>query len=129
MINRVGSSSMIVTRSFVIVLVLAAAGCASSLDSPDYERHNSSRLTVPYERQDVIYFDVKVSPTYPRNDEAAEATRMEWLQAWLDFKNLCPNGHEVVERREFRFEELNAGRYDLRYEVACTSELVDAEET
>jgi hypothetical protein len=102
--------------------VLVLSGCASSLESPDYERHNSSRLTVPYERDDVIYFDVKVSPTYPRNDEGAEAKRMEWLQAWLDFKNLCPSGYEIVDRREFRFEELNAGRYDLRYEVACNTE-------
>lgn len=113
---------MIAMRVFLVAGVLAATGCASSLESPDYERHNSSRLTVPYEREDVIYFDVKVSPTYPRKSEAAEATRMEWLQAWLDFKNLCPGGYEIVERREFLFEELNAGQYDLRYEVACTPE-------
>ena len=67
---------MIAMRVFLVAGVLAATGCASSLESPDYERHSSSRLTVPYEREDVIYFDVKVSPTYPRKSEAAEATRM-----------------------------------------------------
>ena len=109
------------TRVLILAGVAAVAGCASSLESPDYERHNSSRLTVPYERDDVVYFDVKLSANSPANDPAAEAKRMEWLQAWLDFKNLCPNGYEIKDRREFRFEELNAGRYDLRYEVACTS--------
>ena len=111
---------MIAMRVFILAGLLAATGCASSLESPDYERHNSSRLSVPFERDDVIYFDVKLSPNVPDNDPVAEEKRMEWLQAWLDFKNLCPNGYEIKDKREFRFEELNAGRYDLRYEVACT---------
>ena len=112
---------MIKVRSLVPVIVLAVAGCAGMHDSPDFERHSASQLTVPYERDDVVYFDVKLSPTYPDGDAAAEEKRMEWLQAWLDFKGLCPSGYEIVERRKFRFEELNAGRYDLRYEVACTT--------
>jgi hypothetical protein len=113
---------MIKGRSLCLGLALALAGCAGMHDSPDFERHSNSQLTVPHERDDVVYFDVKLSANYPDRDAAAEAKRMEWLQAWLDFKGLCPNGYEIVNRREFRFEELNAGRYDLRYEVACTTE-------
>ncbi|UCG71642.1 MAG: hypothetical protein JSV45_10255 [Chromatiales bacterium] len=111
---------MIAARVLVPGIALAIAGCAGMHESPDFERHSASQLSVPYERDDVVYFDVKLSPTYPDGDAAAEQKRMEWLQAWLDFKGLCPNGYEIVERRKFRFEELNAGRYDLRYEVACT---------
>lgn len=110
---------MIASRSLFSGIALAIAGCAGMEQSPDFERHNESRLTVPYERDDVVYFDVKLSPTYPDGDEAAEEKRMEWLQSWLDLKSLCPNGFEIVNRRPFRFEEMNAGRYDLRYEVAC----------
>lgn len=116
---------MIVMRGLFLAGVLVVTGCTSSLKSPDYERHNSSRLTVPYERDDVVYFDVKLSPNSPDKDPAAEEKRMEWLQAWLEFKNLCPNGYEIKDRREFRFDELNAGRYDLRYEVACQTVTAD----
>lgn len=110
---------MIAGRSLFAVLALAVAGCADIHKSPDFERHNESRLTVPYDRDDVVYFDVKLSPTNPDANPVAEEKRMEWLQTWLDLKSLCPNGFEIVNRRPFRFEEMNAGRYDLRYEVAC----------
>jgi hypothetical protein len=108
-------------RSVVLCGAVLAAGCASMHESPDFERHRESRLTVPYERDDVLYFDVKLSPSLPDGDPAAEAKRMEWLQAWLDFRSLCPNGYEIAERRPFRFEEMNPGRFDLRYEVTCTT--------
>ena len=113
-------SIMRVVRAIGLGLALVAAGCASFDESPDFERHTESRLTVPYERDDVVYFDVKLSPNLPDGDAAAEAKRMEWLQTWLDLRKLCPNGYEIVSRRPFRFEEMNAGRYDLRYEVACS---------
>ena len=112
---------MIGLRCCFIGFVAFAAGCASMHESPDFQRHRESRLTVPQERPDVIYFDAKISPTYPDQDPAAEAKRMEWLQAWLDFRNLCPNGYEIKERRAFRFEESNPGRFDLRYEVGCAA--------
>lgn len=117
---------MIARPSLVPGLLLVIAGCAGMEQSPDFERHNESRLTVPYDREDVVYFDVKLSANYPDNNPAAEAKRMEWLQTWLDLKSLCPGGFNVVQRRPFRFEEMNPGRYDLRYEVACEVPAEDA---
>lgn len=109
-------------KSVVPALVASAllAACASMHESPDFERHRETRLTVPYDRNDVIYFDARFSPSYPDNNPAAEAKRMEWLQVWLDTKSMCAEGYEIVDRRPFRFEESNPGLYDIRYEVACT---------
>jgi len=110
---------MNVMHNFVWLAVLASAGCAANQDSPDFQRHRETRLTVPYERNDVVFYDAKFSPAFPDNNPAAEAKRMEWLQVWLDTKSMCADGYEIVERRPFDFEESNPGRYDVRYEVAC----------
>jgi len=68
---------------------------------------------------DVLYFDVYTSAEYPADNATAEGIRMGWLEAWLSQFNLCASGYDVIQRREFEFMELNAGRYDLRYEVQC----------
>jgi hypothetical protein len=106
-------------RNFVCLAAIACAGCAANRDSPDFERHRETRLTVPYERNDVVYYDAKFTPEFPDDNAAAEAKRMEWLEVWLDTKSMCADGYEIVERRAFRFEESNPGRYDVRYEIAC----------
>lgn len=36
---------------------------------------------------------------YPENSAAAEATRMEWLRAYLDLNDLCARGYEITERK------------------------------
>jgi len=107
------------TRIFVCLSALICAGCAANRDSPDFARHRETRLTVPFERNDVVYYDAKFTPAFPDKNPAAEAKRMEWLEVWLDTKSMCVDGYEIVERRPFRFEESNPGRYDVRYEVAC----------
>ena len=110
---------MSVIRVFVWLTLVACTGCAANRDSPDFQRHRETRLTVPYERNDVVFYDAKFTPAFPDNNPAAEAKRMEWLEVWLDTKSMCADGYEIVERRPFGFEESNPGRYDVRYEVAC----------
>lgn len=105
------------------VLVLAAAGlltaCDSIHESPDYERHRYSQLSEPSDRDDVLYFDVKVDVNFPEDNPVAEDKRMAWLEAWLAQRNMCADGFEIANRREFDSMEYNPGRYNLRYEVTC----------
>ena len=113
--------SQSVIRCLVFALVLLAlSGCAQMHESPDYIRHTYSQVSEPFDRNDVFYFDVRFDPNYPDGDPAAEAVRMQWLSEWLEQRGMCPNGHEVVERREFDMLEHNPARYDIRYEVRCT---------
>ena len=107
-------------RVFLAVSVVVAA-CSTIPESRDFERHRSSALTVPYDKPDVMYFDVRLTADVPDNDPAGEARRMEWLEGWLEARNLCAAGYEILERRKFRYEEDNPGRYDLRYELRCKS--------
>jgi PBP1b-binding outer membrane lipoprotein LpoB len=106
-------------RASLPVLALLFVGCASLNESPDFVRHRYSQLTEPYDRSDVVYFDVMFDPSYPDNDSAAEAKRMEWLSDWLEKIHMCPDGYEIVTRRPFDMLENNPARYDIRYEVKC----------
>jgi hypothetical protein len=103
---------------FVIMVAAILGGCQDIRESADFERHRHSRLFQPYDRPDVIFFDVRFSPDFPAG-AAAEATRQAWLAQWLRQRGLCPGGHEVVEQRPFAYEEDNPGRYDQRYRVRC----------
>ena len=109
-----------------VVLALVVASCASMHESKDFERHRNSQLEVPYDRDDVFYFDASFTAQYPDDDGAAEAVRLEWLAQWLDQRSLCPDGFEVVTRRPFEFLEHNPARHDVRYEVKCKSSPPDA---
>ena len=95
------------------------AGCSGMHDSPDFYRHSLSQLSSPLEGGDFLWFDVKLTPEYPDNNEAAEAQRMQWLSDWLEVRKLCINGYDILERREFEYLEHNPARYDLRYKVQC----------
>lgn len=110
-------------RKFAIALIalpLAACGNMQSIhDSPDFDRHSLSQLSKPMDGGDYYWFDVKLTPEYPADSEAAEAVRMEWLSAWLETRKTCTNGYEILERREFDFLEHNPAQYDLRYKVRC----------
>ncbi len=101
---------------------LLLTGCAGIYESEDFDRHRMSRLTVPFDASDSFYFDVMLSPEMPDDDSAAEARRLEWLQTWVESRQLCPSGYAVAERRPFRYDELNAARHDLRYVVKCRSQ-------
>ena len=103
----------------VVLLAGVLVACESIHDSPDFERHRHSQLTEPFERNDVVYFDVTFDPNFPDDDPIAEEIRMEWLTAWLAQRKMCPNGYEIVARRPFDMLENNPARHDIRYEVKC----------
>jgi hypothetical protein len=105
--------------ALILIIVLVAA-CTDIHKSADYERHRYSQFVVPYERNDVMYFDVTLNVEFP-DDEVGEATRMEWLKSWLEQRNMCADSFEIVNRRPFDPMENNPARYDLRYEVKCSA--------
>ena len=101
-------------------VLLVVTGCSKSIhESKDYYRHSLSQLSVPRDGGDFVWFDVKLSPEYPDSNPAAEEQRMEWLEDWLEVRQMCANGYEILERREFGFLEHNPAQYDLRYKVQC----------
>ena len=93
--------------------------CTSIHESPDFERHRYSQVVEPYNRKDVMYFDVTLSAEFPDNDKAAEAIRMEWLEGWLELRKMCSEGFEILARRDFDMMEDNPARHDVRYEFKC----------
>lgn len=108
-------------------LVLALTGC-TAFDTPDtYNRHRLSDITLPRApageaadgSTDIFFFDVTVTAEFPDNSAAAEAERMQWLEEWLEQRNMCASGHEIVKKRRFDYMEDNPARRDLRYEVRC----------
>jgi hypothetical protein len=105
-----------------VALLLQLSACADIHESEDFERHRNSQLTTPYDRNDVFYFDVILSPEVPDGDPVAEQRRMAWLEGWLEARKLCPAGYEIKDRRPFGTLEDNPGRYDLRYVVGCKVE-------
>ena len=111
--------SLSVSIALLLVGLTGIAGCANIHESEDFERHRASQIVIPPDSNDLFYFDAIFSPSYPDNDPAAEARRMEWLATWMETRKMCLDGHEVVNRRAFKFEESNPGRYDVRYEVRC----------
>ncbi|HHQ13447.1 MAG TPA: hypothetical protein ENK16_00310 [Chromatiales bacterium] len=116
---RVSTLGRLSLRGFLVTWVLAVTACSTIPESRDFERHRLSALTVPYGKPDVLYFDVRLTADVPGDDPTAEARRMEWLQGWLEARNLCASGYEILKRRKFRYEEDNPGHYDLRYELRC----------
>lgn len=106
----------VVLLTFSLTLL---AACATMHQSPDFTRHRFSTLTIPHDNKDLFFFDVMTNGQYPADDPVAENTRMEWLSAWLKARKMCPDGFEIIQRREFDFIEHNPGRYDFRYEVKC----------
>ena len=102
-----------------VCLILLSACSTSIHDSADYYRHSLSQLSTPMGGGDYMWFDVKLTPEDPDNNEAAEQMRMQWLTSWLENRKMCMNGYEILERREFEFLEHNPAQYDLRYKVQC----------
>lgn len=103
----------------IVIGASTLAACNSVHESKDYERHRYSQLSEPRDRDDVVYFDVKFDANYPENNDAAEAVRMEWLEAWLKVRKMCDDGYDIVSQRPFDSMEYNPGQYDRRYEVQC----------
>lgn len=109
------------------VLLLTVVGC-TAFDTPDtYNRHRLSDITLPRGpdgsasdvSSELFYFDVTVTPEFPDNNVTAETERMKWLGEWLEQRNMCPTGYEIVKKRKFDYMEDNPARRNLRYEVRC----------
>ena len=103
-------------RMISAVAVMYMLGCAGGPVS--YDRHNLSRLWVP-EKQDLLYFDATLSPSYPRDSAAAETSRLSWIDEWLKIRKLCTQGYDVIEQRDIRRDEDNPYLHDLRYVLRC----------
>ena len=108
-------------KLFALVLAaVLASGCAMEEKSRgDFERHNNSILRTSYQDESVLVFEAKAGAAYPADSEPAEAVRMEWLQAWLTQRGLCPNGYEIVGREPIPPGQPNFHDMDLRYLVRC----------
>ena len=119
-VDKLASASLLECASLFFIVVLLSA-CADIHKSADYERHRYSQLVVPYDRNDVMYFDVTFNAEFP-DGEATEATRMEWLKAWLGQRSMCAESFEIVDRRPFEPMENNPAHHDIRYEVKCGAE-------
>lgn len=117
-----GATRSVFVSTALLVVSLSAGGCMSIHDSPDFERHQYSQVVEPYDRKDVLYFDATFSAQFPDDDPAAEQLRMEWLEGWLELRKICPQGYEIVTRREFGDLENNPAHHDIRYEFTCRSE-------
>ena len=118
-------SLMINSRAVPVVAIAAIlTGCAQMHDSTDYERHANSRISTPLAGGDFIWYDVKLTPALPLENDQAEQQRMVWLRAWLEQRNLCPAGYEIEERRPFEFLEHNPAQMDMRYKVRCKVEVI-----
>lgn len=102
----------------VMLLAGLSAGCAVD-DRTDYHRHTMSDLREDWRQPGVLLFEASTSSLYPEDSEAAEATRMQWLAAWMKRSSYCPSGWEVVSRTPIDPREVHSRRHDLRYEVKC----------
>ena len=119
-VEKLARISLLGFAALLVTVVLLPA-CTDIHKSADYERHLYSQFVVPYDRNDIMYFDVKINVEFP-DDEAGEATRMKWLGAWLAQRNMCGDNFNIAERRPFDPMENNPAHYDIRYEVTCATE-------
>ncbi len=105
----------------VLALTALSAGCAIEEKSRgDFERHNQSILRDSYTEPGMLMFEAKAGAAFPADSQSAEALRMQWLDAWLVQRKLCPYGREVVSRELIGVGEPNFHDMDLRYRIRCT---------
>ena len=118
-------------RAPALLFLLCSLSACAAFDTPDtYNRHRLSDITLPRDpvaSSDIFFFDVTITAEFPDNSATAEAERMKWLTEWLQQRNMCAAGHEVVSRRKFDEMEDNPAHRNLRYEVRCKpAAIVDA---
>ena len=103
----------------LIPVVLSA--CAAVEEQRDYHRHAMSDLRENWRKPGTLLFEATTSAAFPADSEAAEATRMEWLAAWMKRSGYCPAGWEILSRTAIDPTEVHARRHDLRYELKCAA--------
>jgi len=106
----------------LLLAVVAFVGCEAIEDKTDYHRHTMSSLRESRSEQGILVFEATTSSLYPADSDAAEQTRVGWLEAWLKRLNFCPFGYEILSREKIDPMEVNAYRHDLRYRVQCKGE-------
>ena len=99
----------------VATLLLAGCGPGGKLL---HDRHSMSRLYVA-EGGDELVFEASVSPEYPADSDAGEQVRLQWITMWLEQRDLCPGGYDVVDRRRIGSAADNPYWHDLRYRLRC----------
>ena len=104
----------------IAVLLVVLAGCALEEKSrADFDRHQLSLLEVSRQDNSILIFEAKTSGAFPEASAQAEATRMEWLEGWLDRQGYCPDGYEILSREKLGAGDINFHDMDLRYTLRC----------
>ncbi len=104
----------------VALLLVIATGCALEEQSrADFDRHQMSLLEVSRQDDSVLIFEARTDGAFPEASASAEATRMEWLQGWLDRQGYCPHGHDILSREKLGPGDMNFHHMDLRYTLRC----------
>ena len=108
-------------HGLIAALMVVLAGCALEEKSrADFDRHQMSLLEVSRQDDSILIFEAQTSGAFPEASAQAEATRMEWLQGWLDRQGYCPYGYEILSRSKLGPGDINFHDMDLRYTLRCT---------
>ena len=106
--------------TLIAALLVFAGGCALEEQSrADYDRHQMSLLEVSRQDDSILIFEAETSGAFPESSESAEATRMTWLQGWLDRQGYCPHGYDILSRKKLGPGDINFHNMDLRYTLRC----------
>jgi hypothetical protein len=109
-----------VKHGLIAALLILLAACALEEKSrADFDRHQMSLLEVSRQDDSILIFEAQTSGAFPEGSAEAEATRMEWLQGWLDRQGYCPDGYEILSRRKLGPGDINFHDMDLRYALRC----------
>ena len=65
-------------------------------------------------------FEARAGMEYPEHSQAAEATRMQWLDEALADHNMCPNGYQITGRTLVAAKEEELGQtHNVAYHGTC----------
>jgi hypothetical protein len=95
-------------------LLLALSGCAAIAA---IDRGPMSTFRAADDGRGYV-FTAQTGLPYPPDDPAAEATRRQWLRAWLEQNALCPDTY-VVDSREGVRTGAHPYAVVLVYRVSC----------
>lgn len=101
------------------VLLLVGACALEEKSRADFDRHQMSLLEVSRQDDSILVFEAETSGAFPESSAGAEATRMEWLQGWLDRQGYCPHGYDILTRKKLGPGDINFHNMDLRYTLRC----------
>lgn len=88
-------------RVFLGILMLASllGGCASTTgERPGDDERYTKLIPLP----NGFRYIAAVDERYPEDGNQAESLRMEWLEEFIEDRELCPQGFVITERRPDR---------------------------